>query len=107
MRTASILLAAILVVLCQVALVAQPSSLPMPTFLGTVKGSDGKILSIESDDGNTMQFTCTRKTEFFDGKKRIKATDLQPGEYVSVEAKLMPDRSMDAVVVHREKRPDA
>lgn len=107
MRTTSILLAALLLLCCQMALVSQPSVAPMPTFLGTVKGSDGKVLSIESDDGNTMQFTCTRKTEFLDGKKRIKATDLQPGEYVSVEAKLAPDRSMDAVVVHREKRPDA
>ncbi|MGJ5814671.1 hypothetical protein [Paludibaculum fermentans] len=107
MRTTSILLAAILIFCFQAVLVCQPSAMPLPTFLGTVKGSDGKVLSIESDDGNTMQFTCTRKTEFLDGKKRIKATDLQPGEYVSVEAKLAPDRSMDAVIVHREKRPDA
>ncbi|QOY85488.1 hypothetical protein [Paludibaculum fermentans] len=107
MRTPSILLAVILFCCCQLALVSQPSIVPMPTFLGTVKGSDGKVLSIESDDGNTMQFTCTRKTEFLDGKKRIKATDLQPGEYVSVEAKKAPDRTLDAVIVHREKRPDA
>ncbi len=107
MRTTSILLAAILFCCCQTVLLSQPSTLPMPTFLGTVKGSDGKVLSIESDDGNTMQFTCTRKTEFLDGKKRIKATDLQPGEYVSVEAKKAPDGTLDAVIVHREKRPDA
>lgn len=79
----------------------------MPTFLGTVRGSDGKVLSLESDDGNTMQFTCTRKTAVYEGKKRIKATDLKPGEYISVEAKLAPDKSMDAVVIRREHRPDA
>ncbi len=79
----------------------------MPTFLGTVKGIDGKVLSLESDDGNSMQFTCTRKTVFYDGKKRIKATDLKPGEYVSVQAKMAPDQTLDAVVVRREQRPDA
>lgn len=99
----------ILALLCLLLLPAaaqDPALEPMPTFLGTVRGSDGKVLSLESDDGNTMQFRCTRRTEVFDGKKKIKATDLKIGEYVSVQGRLAPDQTMDAVVIRREHRPD-
>lgn len=104
MRTTAIFLTIVLSLCC---LAQNPAAMPMPTFLGTVKGSDSKVLSIESEDGNTMQFTCTRKTEFYDGKTRIKATDIKPGDYVSVEAKKAPDQTLDAVVVRKERRPDA
>ncbi len=76
-----------------------------PNFRGTLRGIDSKSVVIEEEDaGNSLQFNCTRKTKYLDGAKKLKRSDLKPGEAVSVDARHAPDGSLDAVAVHRERR---
>ncbi len=76
---------------------------PLPSFAGTVRGIDSKGLTIERPDANTLQFNCTRKTTYYDGSKKIKASAIKPGAQVSVEAKRALDGTLDAVNVRLER----
>jgi hypothetical protein len=77
---------------------------PLPSFPGTVRGIDAKGLTIERPDSNTMDFHCSKKTKYFDGSKKIKPSDVKPGDHVSVEAKRAIDGSLDAVSVHLDRQ---
>ena len=76
----------------------------LPTFAGTLKSISGKQLLLETDDSNTVQFHCSKKTVFYDGDKKVKPSALKPGDTISVEARRAPDDSLDAVNV-RVQRP--
>ncbi|MBI5281321.1 MAG: hypothetical protein HY858_06530 [Candidatus Solibacter usitatus] len=80
------------------------SNRPTPGFTGIVRGSDKKGLAVENVDKNVLQFTCTRKTVYLQGKTRLKLADIQAGDTVTVEARKAPDGTLDAVVVHLERR---
>jgi len=69
----------------------------MPDFTGVVRGVDSKILLLEQADQNTMQFYSTKKTQYFDGEKKIKVSQIKAGDRVSVEARLGPDGKPEAV----------
>ena len=75
---------------------------PLATFTGTVHAMDGKTLAVEDADAKTLQFFCTHKTRYFDGSKKIKASDVKPGDRVSVESKPARDGELEAVNVRRE-----
>ena len=72
---------------------------PLATFNGSVQDIDKKILRIKSEDANTLQFVCDRKTQFFDGNKKIKITGIKPGDQVSVESKRFRDGELEAIHV--------
>jgi len=74
---------------------------PLATFTGKVQDIDKKILRIKSED-NTLQFVCDHKTQFFDGDKKIKLTDIKPGDRVSVESKRFRDGELEAIHVRVE-----
>lgn len=74
-----------------------------PVFAGTLKGADARTVLLEDEDANLLEFHCSRKTRFLDGKKTIQPGDLKPGERVSVEARQAPDGSLDALTVRRER----
>jgi hypothetical protein len=71
----------------------------LPSFTGTVRGADSKMLLLERQDENTMEFACTKKTRYFEGAKRIKPSDIHAGDRVTVEAGLGPDGKPEAVNV--------
>ena len=79
---------------------------PLATFTGAVQDIDKKILRIKSEDANTLQFVCDRKTQYFDGDKKIKITDIKPGDHVSVESKRFRNGELEAIHVRLE-RPKA
>jgi len=84
---------------------ASPGSIPdepLATFSGAVQDVDKKILRIKSEDSNTLQFVCSRKTQFFDGDKKIKVTDIKPGDRVSIDSKRFRDGELEAINVHVE-----
>ncbi len=81
----------------------QKSDELLPTFNGTLKSISGNQLLLETDDSNTVQFHCSKKTGFYDGGKKVKASALKPGDTIAVEAKRAPDDSLDAVNVRRER----
>lgn len=76
----------------------------LPNFSGTLHAIDKKSLTLEDQEGNTTQFTCTRKTSYLDGTKKIAASALKTGSIVSVEARQAPDGSLDAVNVRLEHK---
>jgi len=75
---------------------------PLATFTGSVQEIDKKMLRIKSEEANTLQFVCDRKTQFFDGDKKIKVTDIKPGDRVSVESKRFRDGELEAIHVRLE-----
>jgi hypothetical protein len=77
----------------------------MPAFVGTVADLDNKRLFLENEGSNTMEFNLTRKTEYYDGKTKIKANAIKAGDRVSIESRKAPDGKLDAVIVRLEKKP--
>ncbi len=75
---------------------------PLATFSGSVQDVDKKLLRIKSEESNTLQFVCSRKTQFFDGDKKIKVTDIKPGDRVSVDSKRFRNGELEAINVHVE-----
>ena len=75
---------------------------PLATFTGVVKDIDGKALTLDEADGNTLRFVCTRKTRYYDGNRKIKASAIKSGAHVTVETKRFPDGELEAINVRLE-----
>jgi len=84
-------------------------NVPLATFTGAVQNIDKKKLTLQESDSKTLQFICSRKTQYYDGDKKIKSSDIKPGDQVTVETKRYADGEMEAVNVHieRQKPPKA
>jgi hypothetical protein len=75
---------------------------PMPTFTGTIRGIGPRLLTIQTEDANVLEFYCSRKTKYYDGKRQVKYSALKPGDHVAVEARHAPDESLEAVTVRKQ-----
>jgi hypothetical protein len=84
---------------------AQIIEQPLATFHGVVQKIDAKKIELQDSDSNTLQFVCTHKTRYFVGSKKIKSTDLKPGDLVSIETKRFPDGELEAINVRLESPP--
>lgn len=82
---------------------------PLATFTGSVQDIDKKSLTLQSEESNTLKFACTHKTHYYDGDKKIKASDIKPGDRVLIETKRFPDGELEAVNIRmqRQKTPNA
>ncbi|MCC6367203.1 MAG: hypothetical protein IT165_27095 [Bryobacterales bacterium] len=76
-------------------------------FNGTLKTITRKKLTLEMSDGNTLEFFCSKKTVYFDGKDKISQSSLKPDDLLTVDAKAAIDGSLDAVKVRRLHEPAA
>ena len=83
----------------------KPEDNPLPTFKGTLRGADSKMLSLEVPGDNILQFNCSKKTAYYDGSKKIKVSVLKPGDHLSVDARRALDGSLDAVTVRLDRQP--
>jgi hypothetical protein len=72
---------------------------PLADLKGTVKSLSSKLLVIEDPESNTLQFECSKKTHYYQGDKKVKASALKPGDHVAVEAKRDIDGTLEAVNV--------
>ena len=81
-------------------------NVPLATFTGAVQNIDKKKLTLQEPDSKTLQFVCSRKTQYYDGGKKVKLSDIKPGDQVTVETKRFADGEMEAINVHIE-RPKA
>jgi len=72
---------------------------PLASFTGSVQELDKKILRIKTEETNTLQFVCDRKTQYFDGDKKIKLDGIKPGDRVLVESKRFRDGELEAINV--------
>jgi len=78
---------------------------PLPSFDGTVRGIDSKLLTLERPDSNTIEFNCSKKTKYYDGSdKKIKPSAIKAGDRVLVEAKRALDGTLDAVNVRLNRQ---
>jgi hypothetical protein len=75
---------------------------PLASFTGAVENVDKKKITVLESESNTLQFVCSRKTQYYDGDKKIKLSDIKPGDRVTVETKRLADGEMEAINVHIE-----
>jgi hypothetical protein len=82
---------------------------PLATFSGAVQSIDKKKLTLQEADSKALQFICSRKTQYYDGDKKIKSSDIKPGDRVTIDTKRYADGEMEAINVHIEhtKAPKA
>jgi len=78
-------------------------NVPLATFTGAVQSIDKKKLTLQESEEKTLQFICSRKTQYYDGDKKIKSSDIKPGDHVTVETKRFADGEMEAINVHIER----
>lgn len=81
----------------------KPAQDPLASFTGTVRGADSKTLTLEGADSNTLVFHCSRKTRYYSGSRKIKASGIKAGDRVSVEATRAVDGTLDAINVRLER----
>ena len=92
---------------CRLALLlpAQIIEQPLATFHGVVQKIDAKKIELQDAESNTLQFVCTHKTRYFAGSRKIKASDIKPGDLLSIETKRFPDGELEAINVRLESPP--
>ena len=95
------MLAACLLILL---LPAQILQQPLATFIGVVQAIGEKKIDLQDAEGNTLPFVLTHKTRYFAGSKKIKASDIKPGDRVSIETKRFPDGELEAINVRLEPK---
>jgi hypothetical protein len=74
----------------------------LPSFTGTRRGIDSKGLTLEEPGPNLLEFRCSKKTKYADGAKKLKSSDLKPGDSVAIDARRALDGTLDAVNVRRD-----
>ena len=77
---------------------------PLATFSGVVQEIGDKKIDLQDSDGNTLTFVLTHKTRYFAGNKKIKLSDIQAGDRLSIETKRFPDGELEAVNVRLEPK---
>lgn len=70
-----------------VGLVFQSNAIPLAHFSGKVKGATKKVITIETEEGNVVEFSINRKTRIQRGKKAISSSELKTGDPVTVDAR--------------------
>jgi hypothetical protein len=78
---------------------------PLATFSGVVHGISKKQITIETAEGNLVDFEINRKTRVSRGKKQISPDDLQTGDPVTIEAKQEMVRFLVAVTMTAREKP--
>jgi len=82
---------------------ALSQEVPLASFTGTIREITRNKLAIETAGSNVIEFTCTGKTRYFDGTKKLDRSRLKPGILVTVEARRDLDGSVEAVNVRLER----
>ena len=78
---------------------AQTPRVPLATFSGTVHGVSAKQVTIETAEGNLVDFDINRNTKILRGKKQIKTSDLENGDMVTIDARQQMVKFLIAVVI--------
>lgn len=87
------------VLLSAVMMGAQAVQMPLATFRGAVHGVSNKKITIETAEGNLVDFDINRKTRILRGKKPIAASELQTGDAVAIDAREEFGEYLIAVVI--------
>jgi hypothetical protein len=68
-------------------LLLQSEAIPLAHFSGKVHGVTKKEITVDTQEGNVVEFTINRKTRTERSGKPIPATDLKTGDAVAIEAR--------------------
>jgi hypothetical protein len=68
-------------------LLLQSKAIPLAHFSGKVHGVTKKEITVDTQEGNVVEFTINRKTHTERAGKTIPATDLKTGDAVAIEAR--------------------
>jgi hypothetical protein len=90
MRKSSRAVGALCAALLTLGLCAQ--ELPPANFSGAIRAVSKKRITIETAEGNLLEFDITSKTRVMRGKTKIEPESLKEGEAVKIEAKQEPSR---------------
>jgi hypothetical protein len=90
---------AILLLCAAAAAFPQEVKLPPASFTGTVKTIESGTITLARPDQDDLEIVCTRKTHYYSGSKKIKRSDIKPGDRVVVETILDIERKPEAVNV--------
>ena len=71
----------------------------LATFSGAVHGVSKKQITIETAEGNLLDFDIDKKTQVMRGNKQIAPDDLQTGDSVTIEAKQEMVKYLVAVTI--------
>ena len=72
---------------------------PLANFTGTVHDISKKQVTIDTGDGNLLDFEINRKTKVMRVKKEIKAEEIMTGDQVTIEGRQEMLRFLVAVVI--------
>jgi DNA/RNA endonuclease YhcR with UshA esterase domain len=72
---------------------------PLANFTGTVHDISKKQVTIDTGDGNLLDFEINRKTKVMRAKKEIKAEEIMTGDQVTIEGRQEMLRFLVAVVI--------
>jgi hypothetical protein len=78
---------------------SQTVRVPPATFSGTVHGISSKQITIETAEGNLLDFDINHKTKVMRGKKQIAASDLEMGDTVTIDAREEMGKFLIALVI--------
>jgi hypothetical protein len=85
---------------------AQTPKVPLATFSGAVHGVSDKQVTIETSEGNLLDFDINRNTKILRDKKPIKASDLQTGDMVTIDARQQMAKFLVAVIITAQPRTE-
>jgi DNA/RNA endonuclease YhcR with UshA esterase domain len=75
------------------------AQIPLANFSGAVHDISKKQITIDSGDGNLLDFEINRKTKVLRGKKEIKPDEIMMGDQVTIEGRQEMLRFLVAVVI--------
>src|ERR1700746_3942515 len=78
---------------------AQTPRAPPATFNGKIHGVSNKQITIETAEGNLLDFDINRKTKIMRGKTPVTASDLETGDTVTIDAREEMGRYLIALVI--------
>ena len=91
--------------LMMAALAAGQATVPLADFHGKVHGVSKKQITIETAEGNLVDFEINKKTRILRRKVQISPSDVQTGDIVTIEARQEMLRFLIAVVITVEPKP--
>jgi DNA/RNA endonuclease YhcR with UshA esterase domain len=81
------------------------AQIPLANFSGMVHAISKKQITIDTGDGNLLDFEINRKTKAMRGKKEIKPDQIQTGDQVVIEGRQEMLRFLVAVVITAQASP--
>jgi len=75
------------------------AQVPLANFTGTVHDISKKQVTIDTGDGNLVDFEINRKTKVMRAKKEIKPEEIMTGDQVTIEGRQEMLRFLIAVVI--------